>query len=1112
VREATADELAALRAEDRTLPLEFYLDRLRPGVRPFVAWWDGQPAHISWVYPPGERTSDMRLRKDEAEIRSSVTLPAFRGRGLYQAVIAAIARELRASGVERLYAHVLEENAASLRAFLASGFEVSGRLRAGRAAGIPFAFEEAAPPRPAPGPSALEVRYVTEAAEWDARITRFSDHDLYQGFAWGEVLRGHGWTPWRLAVLDGETCVAAISILTRRFAPVGPSLMYAPRGPLVDARDPRASAAIAALARELRSLGRRERSAFLRVSPGWDHADQERPGLLTGHGFRRLPDDYTTWNTPRIVMHLPLHGGEQGVRSRMRKSTRQKLGVADRHGVVIRDGRTEDDFRDLHRFVALNAKRKAVPVRPLEYFRKLHTFAQSGAGKLSFAEWEGRRVAAQFGVRYGRKAHFLYYGVHPDFLHLGTARAMDWEHIKWALAEGCDEIDLGGSATAFPPRETDRGYGVYQYKAGLGCELRYLTGYYDLVFQPALYRAFRVVEERVLPSVWWLRSRLTFPERERTEPAPAPAPPPAAAPAAPRLAAREITDRETWNALVVALPHYDLRQGYEWGEVRSTQRWTPRRIAIFRDGACVAAASVLIKAVPRLGRTVMYVSGGPLFADLADLEARRALMDALARVAAEVRAVFLRLSPKVPDTDTAVRAALLDHGFTHLPDDWTTWNSPRVCMAMDIRDPEETLARKLRKRYREYIASAPRRGLSVRQAASLDEGWAFHAALAAVGRQKGLPVRGRPYFERIWREYIRPGRGVLLLAEHEGRPAGGLLGVRIGQRAYMLYVTLPEEVGAVKLHQGPLLYWQFIRWARNAGCTDIDWGGIGTNFPPREDDPGFGLYHFKLGFHSSLEYLTGYYDHVYSPALYSLFRFTERRLFSSAWKTRARLNLWFYRRRLMGEARRRVRRARIRLSQQGPLDALAALAGAVVGPQRLTVMGRALQDPPPGRPARVACEAWDAGTLRAWRASRRGLPPEFFQDEIDGAEVCLVALDERRNPAGVMWVYRPEDASGLVSLQEGEAEIGTATVLPSHRGRGVFGALLAFACRWLADQGCRTAYAALPHRGDACERAYARGGFRALARMRHFPAGRLVLSADVRAALHPPAVAEAAHE
>jgi peptidoglycan pentaglycine glycine transferase (the first glycine) len=69
------------------------------------------------------------------------------------------------------------------------------------------------------------------ADAWDALLTGFPDHSVYQGFGWGEHKSGFGWEPWRLtASVDGRT-VAMAQALVRRF-PLGVALAWVPGGPV----------------------------------------------------------------------------------------------------------------------------------------------------------------------------------------------------------------------------------------------------------------------------------------------------------------------------------------------------------------------------------------------------------------------------------------------------------------------------------------------------------------------------------------------------------------------------------------------------------------------------------------------------------------------------------------------------------------------------------------------------------------------------------------------------------------------------------------------------------------------------------------------------------------
>lgn len=562
---------------------------------------------------------------------------------------------------------------------------------------------------------------------------------------------------------------------------------------------------------------------------------------------------------------------------------------------------------------------------------------------------------------------------------------------------------------------------------------------------------------------------------------------------------REIRSRGEWNGLVVSLPNHDVRQGYEWGEVRTTQGWTPRRLAVFNDGACMAAVSILVKRLPLLGWSVLYAPGGPLLADDAPTSAWDTLLEGLHRTAAETRAIFLRLSPKVPNEQGVWRAALVARGFQPLDEDWTIWNTPRVGMTMDLGEPEAELQRRLRKRFREYIASAAKRGVTVRPAVSVEEVRQFHTSLAVVGRRKGLPVRGRPYFERLWSEFLRPGRGVLLVAEHQGEIVGGLLGVRLGSKATMLYVSVRDHAVGLKLNQGPLLYWEFVRWAKAAGCEMIDWGGTGTHFPPREDDPGFGVYHFKLGFNSKLEYLTGYYDLIFRPRLYASFRTLEIWGSAIAWTVRSRFNARFSSvRDWLRVWVRKARQLRISLGLRGVRETLYWAAFGFLRPNRFVILARDLRADgriPTPRDG-VTLEVWDAGQLQAWRAGCADLPPEYYQDRIGGVDVCAVAR-VGEEVAGLIWIYGPEDASRLFQLRVAEAELNAGFVLPQYRKQGLFKDILDVACLWLKERGCRTAYAGVHDRNTPSLKAFRGAGFRDIGSVRHFLVFRPKVSRSV---------------
>jgi ribosomal protein S18 acetylase RimI-like enzyme len=106
--------------------------RLASGRRCYVARIAGVIAAYGWVSQGresiGELERELRLRPGEAYIWDCATLPAFRRRGLYSALLCYIVGVLRAEGMRRLWIGASLDNTPSLRGFTAAGFRPALRL------------------------------------------------------------------------------------------------------------------------------------------------------------------------------------------------------------------------------------------------------------------------------------------------------------------------------------------------------------------------------------------------------------------------------------------------------------------------------------------------------------------------------------------------------------------------------------------------------------------------------------------------------------------------------------------------------------------------------------------------------------------------------------------------------------------------------------------------------------------------------------------------------------------------------------------------------------------------------------------------------------------------
>ena len=105
---------------------EEFRKRFESGRRCYAAWVEGELAAYGWVSFEdeliGELSLRLRLLAGEAYIWDCFTVPAFRQRRLYSALLVYIVADLRAEQVNRIWIGTNTENLASQRGIARAGF------------------------------------------------------------------------------------------------------------------------------------------------------------------------------------------------------------------------------------------------------------------------------------------------------------------------------------------------------------------------------------------------------------------------------------------------------------------------------------------------------------------------------------------------------------------------------------------------------------------------------------------------------------------------------------------------------------------------------------------------------------------------------------------------------------------------------------------------------------------------------------------------------------------------------------------------------------------------------------------------------------------------------
>jgi lipid II:glycine glycyltransferase (peptidoglycan interpeptide bridge formation enzyme) len=312
---------------------------------------------------------------------------------------------------------------------------------------------------------------ILNASEWEQFVMGFPQAHVLQQAAWGELKAGFGWQVVRVQAGGGGA-----QLLFRRFAP-GLTMAYLPKGPLGND--------CAALWAEVHRVCRQRGAFFLKVEPdAWAEDASDWPGFVPAASIQ-----------PRRTIVVSLLGHEADWLERMKPKTRYNIRLAERKGVKVR---LTEDVQTFHGLMQITGKRDGFGVHSLAYYQRAYDlFVRQGRAALLQAEFEGRPLAALMVFSSGRRAWYLYGASNDEERNRMPTYLLQWEAMRWAAAQGCQEYDLWGvpdvEEAALEDGFTQRSdglWGVYRFKRGFGGEVRRAAQAWDWVYQPLVYRLY----------------------------------------------------------------------------------------------------------------------------------------------------------------------------------------------------------------------------------------------------------------------------------------------------------------------------------------------------------------------------------------------------------------------------------------------------------------------------------------------------------------------------------------------------------------------------------------------------------------------------------------------
>lgn len=336
----------------------------------------------------------------------------------------------------------------------------------------------------------MEIRFCHNKESWNRSVLTLGG-GLYHSWQWGEVRKAEGWVPWRVLGYSDAVVCAGAQILQRKLPMKMGSLFYMPRG-VAGYCD---SAVLKEFVVWLKSFLHERRGIVLRMDPDFSEADESRTAVLLASGLRSLPDEWSFWNMQRSSMVVNIGGADAEIFARMRKKHREHINRALRT-LTFEEGFDVPRLREFYGLLLKSSERQGFLLRGFDHLRRVRDeLIENGEGMMWLARSGERAVAGILCARFGQVSHYLYGGFDWEARQLHATEALHWKAIQWAKSRGCTSYDLMGTGTRYPPKENNRGYGLYHYKKGFGADLHRAATYFDLAVKPFQYRLLRFCEQ-----------------------------------------------------------------------------------------------------------------------------------------------------------------------------------------------------------------------------------------------------------------------------------------------------------------------------------------------------------------------------------------------------------------------------------------------------------------------------------------------------------------------------------------------------------------------------------------------------------------------------------------
>ena len=318
----------------------------------------------------------------------------------------------------------------------------------------------------------MQLEPINDQSTWDAFVSAQPWASFQQSWHWGEFQKTQGHLVKRF--FFGPALAAQFIYYKRRLS----GYWFCPRGPVGEVTRELFHSFLLQLDRTVKP-----KPFFFRVEPPIETTSAE--GLI----MLALRRNHAM--SPAATVLVDLTKTEEELLEGMHPKTRYNIRVAEKHGIVVREGTSQEERDAFLHLLKETGKRQGFIPHDLDYLRSMFEFlSQKKMARLRLAENKGTVLAANLEITFGDTVTYLHGASSTESKNVMAPFLLHWEAMRCAKRNGYRWYDMwGANAEAKSNYYYKESWeGITRFKRGWGGRTVDLVGTWDLPTNHLLYR------------------------------------------------------------------------------------------------------------------------------------------------------------------------------------------------------------------------------------------------------------------------------------------------------------------------------------------------------------------------------------------------------------------------------------------------------------------------------------------------------------------------------------------------------------------------------------------------------------------------------------------------